>query len=298
MKYLFLWIIIFACCTPSFAQHNIVRLAEIKDKMGHHDSGYIPNFDGYLDLSYTSDIETIQLRVVYIMDVKIDTNIYRDRVIAEIGARHTKFYSQYLWELSMNHTHRDRRVSYDWMQECRVLFPSIIYTDKQVKSIICHTLLPYSNVLYEYHEIIPLIDWQMSDDCQTILGYTCMSAMCSFRGRSWKVWYTVDIPAAGFWKFDGLPGMILQAESKDGEFLFKAINIDQPNDMITKCEMPTQRLNRIRIRELEQKIYANSMDAFFAETGQDYYVVLYNGRVEYIEYDDLLPIPYNPLEID
>lgn len=61
----------------------------------------------------------------------------------------------------------------------------------------------------------PKIEWNIIEDSvKTILGYDCQMAETKFRGRSWKVWFALDIPIAiGPWKFAGLPGLILQAES-------------------------------------------------------------------------------------
>ena len=53
-------------------------------------------------------------------------------------------------------------------------------------------------------------------------------AECSFRGRDWVVWYAEDISLSdGPWKLGGLPGMILYAESKDGEHTFTATRVEQ-----------------------------------------------------------------------
>lgn len=61
----------------------------------------------------------------------------------------------------------------------------------------------------------PKMDWNViADSVKTILGYECQMAETTFRGRHWKVWFTLDIPLSiGPWKFGGLPGLVLQAES-------------------------------------------------------------------------------------
>ncbi len=61
----------------------------------------------------------------------------------------------------------------------------------------------------------PKIDWNIiADSVKTILGYDCLMAETTFRGRSWKVWFAIDLPLSiGPWKFSGLPGLILHAES-------------------------------------------------------------------------------------
>lgn len=40
-----------------------------------------------------------------------------------------------------------------------------------------------------------------------LLGFKCKSATAEFRGRKYKVWYTMEIPIPiGPWKLGGLPG--------------------------------------------------------------------------------------------
>lgn len=59
-----------------------------------------------------------------------------------------------------------------------------------------------------------------------ILGYDCLTATTTFRGRSYKAYYTVnDKHRFGPWKFNGLNGMILKIESDDGLYSFDATEI-------------------------------------------------------------------------
>lgn len=75
----------------------------------------------------------------------------------------------------------------------------------------------YKSSMGEFFRIkdSPKMDWKILDDSvKIILGHKCQMAETSFRGRYWKVWFTFDIPLSiGPWKFGGLPGLILQAES-------------------------------------------------------------------------------------
>jgi len=61
---------------------------------------------------------------------------------------------------------------------------------------------------------MPQMTWSIdADSTKNILGYECMKAETTFRGRHYHAWFSMDIPVAlGPWKFSGLPGMILQVE--------------------------------------------------------------------------------------
>ncbi|MDD4438446.1 MAG: GLPGLI family protein [Tissierellia bacterium] len=82
------------------------------------------------------------------------------------------------------------------------------------------------NVLFD--ETIPPFKWTIKEDTCTILDYPCTLASTSFRGRTYKVWFTMDIPInEGPWKLYGLPGLILKAETQDDLFKFVAIGIEK-----------------------------------------------------------------------
>lgn len=59
-----------------------------------------------------------------------------------------------------------------------------------------------------------------------ILGYDCIYATCTYRGREWKVWFAPSIPLKeGPWKLAGLPGMVLWASDKGGQYFYTAESI-------------------------------------------------------------------------
>ncbi|WP_298147089.1 GLPGLI family protein [Flavobacterium sp.] len=65
-------------------------------------------------------------------------------------------------------------------------------------------------------------NWKLQDETLDILGYKCLSAKCTFRGRTFIAYYLPDLPINdGPFKFMGLPGIILKVVSED-----KAVNIE------------------------------------------------------------------------
>lgn len=86
---------------------------------------------------------------------------------------------------------------------------------------------------YTYQEDIPQIDWVLSDSTKMICGYLCHQATAVFRGRNWVAWYC-DIPkSVGPWKLNGLPGLILAAQTEDKEHTFTAVSVRKSSSPIT-----------------------------------------------------------------
>lgn len=104
--------------------------------------------------------------------------------------------------------------------------PIATYNDYVIKNYPKKGLLSvttYHGKKFIYSEPIVEKKWQLEEGGTTILGYNCRKASCTFRQRSWNVWYAEDIPISeGPWKLDGLPGMILKAVDTKNQFLLNA----------------------------------------------------------------------------
>jgi hypothetical protein len=91
----------------------------------------------------------------------------------------------------------------------------------------------------------------------TVLGYKCIKATTTFRGRNYEVWFTPFIPIRqGPWKFNGLLGLILKAADTEGYFEWTATGIEKPKnknlciinfDIIPKSLLRTTRKDVIKL---------------------------------------------------
>ncbi|MDE5685756.1 MAG: GLPGLI family protein [Paramuribaculum sp.] len=87
---------------------------------------------------------------------------------------------------------------------------------------------------YSYEETPGQLQWTIGDVSKEILGYECIAAETDYHGRHWTVWFAPEIPIQnGPWKFDGLPGLILEAECDGGLYRFIATGIQQTTRPIT-----------------------------------------------------------------
>jgi GLPGLI family protein len=77
--------------------------------------------------------------------------------------------------------------------------------------------------VYITKERIPIIDWKIEEKYKKIEKFECQLASGTFRGRTYKVWFTTDIPVKfGPWKLQGLPGLILEAIDDKNAIIFNA----------------------------------------------------------------------------
>ncbi len=82
-----------------------------------------------------------------------------------------------------------------------------------------------------YTEKTELPEWTVfNDSTEDILGYKCIYATCSYRGRNWEAWFTPEIPLKeGPWKLAGLPGVVLKAYDNKKQYVFEATSIRTHN---------------------------------------------------------------------
>lgn len=79
-----------------------------------------------------------------------------------------------------------------------------------------------------------IFNWNINNEKKEILGFKCQLATMDFRGRKYEAWFATELPVGGPWKYDGLPGMILEIKSIDNFISFKAIGVKN-----TKIELHT-----------------------------------------------------------
>lgn len=261
---------------------------------------YIPDFGNYYSTSVSEEIDFINLRVTYDMTLQIDTLVRRDRIVSEIGNRYTNFYSLYLREISLNFSDARRTVVYEWMRSCDAEYTGMLYIDLHRGMLQERILHPFTkDVLFTYEESLPSIKWEYDSATCELLGYLCLKAHCSFRGREWSVWYAPDLPAyAGFWKLNGLPGMILAAEDSSGEYCFTAVGIEQPDEPMLRYKIPLRKMKREKVQKIMRSAYDHPIDSFYVETGQNYFLLYRNEQILLVTHDECAPAPYSPLELE
>lgn len=152
---------------------------------------------------------------------------------------------------------------------------------------------------FRYDEEMPALDWELTDSVTTVLGYECRSAVCSFRGRRWTVFYAEDIPIAdGPWKLHGLPGLIMKASDEKRHYTFECIGIKSKADRpITIYKVPFNDVSRRDYYDTRHRYEVNPYAYFEATTGGSVTVTDENGNPTPDAYDPI-ELPFEYLELD
>lgn len=133
----------------------------------------------------------------------------------------------------------------------------------------------YANKLmvkaFTYKEELPKINWQLVDSTTTICDYECQMAIGTTMGRTWKVYFTTDVPLSyGPWVLGGLPGLVLKAEDSEHLFSFEAIGVENVDDG-SKVELfDTEKAidcKREKYVELRNMLYSNPEEFSMAIAG-------------------------------
>ena len=71
-------------------------------------------------------------------------------------------------------------------------------------------------------ESLNIITWEITEELSDYEGMQVQKATGDYKGRSWTVWFTKEIPLLeGPYKFKNLPGFVVKAASADGDYLFE-----------------------------------------------------------------------------
>lgn len=86
----------------------------------------------------------------------------------------------------------------------------------------------------KYEEPLKLQNWQIKPETKIIAGYSAQSAVTSFAGRNYTAWFTPEIPISdGPYKFNGLPGLILEISDDKNEYHFTLTNFQELEEPVS-----------------------------------------------------------------
>lgn len=104
----------------------------------------------------------------------------------------------------------------------------VIYKNFETNSLIIRDINERNPILIEESQM-PFQNWTLIDSSKKIGKFNCQKATTVFRGRIYEAWYTLEVPIAnGPWKLHGLPGLILESQTRDKFFTCTFVSIEIP----------------------------------------------------------------------
>ena len=230
----------------------------------------------------TERLDRSYLRVDYDADILLDSLSGQrgmDRVRTLIGKNYMLSNGHYYWMGSMcNTVPEEQSDDYERPTGYNILINWFVYrnlTSRSVRNLHALPMLP--DYAIQYDEAQPTFVWKISADTMTVSGYLCQRADTDYCGRHWTVWFAPEIPLdCGFWKFSGLPGLILKAEDSEHYYSFTAVsikNVKEDIDVITSITV--KKLPRDKFRSVEKKRFDCPIMNSWHE--HDYMIGTHNG---------------------
>ncbi|MFN8303826.1 MAG: GLPGLI family protein [Saprospiraceae bacterium] len=116
-------------------------------------------------------------------------------------------------------------------------FPILKLHNERVIYYKTHTVIDKKMVVVR--DTLGNIPWVIYNEFKRFGPYKCQKAIGYFRGRTYEAWFTPDIPIpSGPFKLGGLPGLILEAKSIDGQIEFLFSNLEFSPSLTQTIKVP------------------------------------------------------------
>lgn len=108
-----------------------------------------------------------------------------------------------------------------------------------------------------YTEPFGTMEWELTEETDTIAGYPATKATTSYGGRDWEAWYTEEIPSSfGPWKLAGLPGLIVKARDTEGIHQFELVSFKQSDTpLMAVKDARVMKIDRDKFIAQRNKVY-------------------------------------------
>lgn len=217
-----------------------------------------------------------------------------DLLLLQVGRNMTKFYSYKTWQT-------DSLVRVMPPEQVMANLGSFhggvrdeLFRDRKAGRLTHTDQIGMDHLLYT--EPLPAIDWELTDDERTILGYACRRAIGTFRGRNYEAWYAPEIAVScGPWKFGGLPGLILAVRDDAGVLDLEATGVEQRVEPIRMTDRNYMKTNRKKYLDLKQKVMTDPVG--YLTGNSNVRMTIKNEDGSPVNPGDLL-CGYNPIELE
>lgn len=220
-----------------------------------------------------------------------------DVIRLELGKSIVKSYSYKLWQADSALTHSPNKSAPVRIPEDG-LSPFWYYRDLTSGRTKVWYRTPLAGPILSYIDT-PTFSWVVTGKKKIISGYETQLATCLFRGRSYEAWFAPSIPiSAGPNLFGGLPGLILELRSVDGDHHFTLEALHKRNADIVEWKIRLVKIvSRPQFRDYYQRLHKHPIQTL-RSNGQRVYPQ--NEQGDFLTEAEAMnwQIPYNPIEVE
>ncbi|MCI6213621.1 MAG: GLPGLI family protein [Bacteroides pyogenes] len=262
------------------------------DDDGQHIPVEPQKVDNYITLDTAKVIVTYDVSIVN--NLKNKEKKTRDIQVLQIGNKYSKTFSKLQYDgdsIYFSYLKKGAR-SAPWFQEN--IPPVEIYKNyAEKKTTVSHRFWGVRTV-YLYRDDYPLkISWNLTGEKKEIHSYACQRAIGTFRGRTYEAWFTPEIPfKEGPYKFGELPGLILEINDMEKNFVYTCISITHPKQVvpIKFWKWKYQEIDRKKLFNMLKRAYTNPFQ-YLKLNGIELHMSE-KGKAESVSF------PYNPIELE
>lgn len=219
-----------------------------------------------------------------------------DVIRLELGKAIVKSYSYKLWQADSALTHNPNKSGRMRIPEDG-LSSFWYYRDLTSGRTKVWYRTPLAGPILSYIDT-PTFSWVVTGKKKIISGYETQLATCLFRGRSYEAWFAPSIPiSAGPNLFGGLPGLILELRSVDGDHHFRLDALQKRSADIVEWKVRlVKEVSRPQFRDYYQRLHKHPIQTL---RGNGQRVYPQNEQGDFLTEAEAMnwQIPYNPIEL-
>lgn len=219
-----------------------------------------------------------------------------DVIRLELGKTIVKSYSYKLWQADSALTHNPNKSGRMRIPEDG-LSSFWYYRDLTSGRTKVWYRTPLAGPILSYIDT-PTFSWLITGRKKIISGYETQLATCLFRGRSYEAWFAPSIPiSAGPNLFGGLPGLILELRSVDGDHHFRLDALQKRSADIVEWKVRlVKEVSRPQFRDYYQRLHKHPIQTL---RGNGQRVYPQNEQGDFLTEAEAMnwQIPYNPIEL-
>ena len=158
--------------------------------------------------------------------------------------------------------------------------------------------IPGMNDRFYYDQSMDLFDWKIHTETKRIKKYLVQKATTSFAGRNYTAWFSPELPIPdGPYKFNGLPGLILEIGDEKGFWSFEFFGLEKLSSN-ERFKLSMNLFQKMSKSELTNLVYEYRRDPMGYANNPNVHIAP-EVHKKYIEsFTEMLKSENNPIELE